>query len=47
MLHVVKTTHSVLPWRLKTRGGLFVPHAACRTKRDALALQARLETLVD
>jgi len=49
-LDVVKTTASVLPWRLALwQGGrrLFVPHACCRLKREVLALKAELEQVAD
>lgn len=46
MLEVVKTSASVNPWRLKL-GEFFVPHSACRLKRDAVALKTQLEHVAD
>jgi len=49
-LDVVKTTATVLPWRLALwQGGrqLFVPHAHCRLRREVLALKAELEQVAD
>jgi hypothetical protein len=49
-LDVVKTTASILPWRLAVwhcGRQLFVPHAACRLKREILTLKAELEQIAD
>jgi hypothetical protein len=46
MIEIVKTSFSVLPWRLHALGKP-IPHANCRTKRDALALKASLEAAAD
>lgn len=51
MIHIRKTSHSRLPWRLfadETDGRcLMIPHASCRLRREAVALQARLEAVAD
>lgn len=46
MIDIIKTSHSVNPWRLFV-GGKSIPYSHCRTKRDAMTLKEKLEAVAN